>query len=144
MNLLKIALCILWLFPSFLTAKQNNFTDADLNAYLSKNPKGIIYIVSPHMYLSLKGLEEYEKIAATQKLPFLVLIDPMATTNKNMLNIDLSKYAKLDSKDIISRDSTQHYPSYIFYKNGKLEGGFNPGYDAPEKFTERLNRYFRE
>lgn len=140
--------CAVFAFWIIMTSIQihakDKFNDNHLQQYLKKHPQGIIYLVSPHMYLALKGLPEYKAIADEKKIPFLVLLDPLATTQKNMLNIDLSKYSILDSKEIVERDGTQHYPSYIMYKNGKLKGKFNPGYDSPEKFKSRVNEYFRD
>lgn len=143
-SILRNILLLLFLTSVCLAKEEIFFTDKDLKSYLAENSTGIIYITSPHMYLALKGQEEYSKIAKDKKIPFLVLVDPNATIHKNMLNLDLTKFKKLNSKEIINRDATHHFPSYIFYKNGKLEGKFNPGYDSPEKFTERLNRYFYE
>ena len=120
----------------------DRFTDAKLETYLKTHKKGVIYIVSPHMYLSLKGLPEYQALAQKQGVQFLALIEPITNTRENALNMDLTKLAVLDSAKLISLDATQHYPAFIFFKEGRLLGRFNPGYDAPEKFEQRLKKEF--
>ncbi|HEY1080246.1 MAG TPA: hypothetical protein VGE46_09110 [Bdellovibrio sp.] len=118
------------------------FKDKDLNAYLKKHQNGVIYILSPHMYLSLKGYPEYESIAKKHRLSFLPLLDPMASTLENTVQLDLKNISVLSSKVLLQKDAVLHFPSYVFFRNGKILGRFNPGYDAPDKYEERLVKVF--
>lgn len=100
-------------------------------------------MVSPHMYLSVKGLPEYEKIALKSQVKFLALLDPVTNTRENSFGMDLSRVRILASSVLIQKDATIHYPAYIFHKDGVLQRHFNPGYDAPEKFEKNLKEFFR-
>lgn len=120
-----------------------SFSDQDLAMYLKKNPNGVIYMVSPHMYLSVKGLPEYKKIAEISKISFLPLMDPVTNTRQNSFGGDLAKVRVLASKELLQKDAIVHYPAYIFHKGGVLQNRFNPGYDAPEKFEQNLKDFFR-
>ncbi|AFY00790.1 putative exported protein [Bdellovibrio bacteriovorus str. Tiberius] len=95
------------------------------------------------MYLSLKALPEYKSAATKAKVAFLPLLDPVTNTKENMLKVDLHKIEILNSEILIKKNALLHFPSYIFFKNGQLQGSFNPGYDSPEKFQHRLKEYFK-
>lgn len=143
MRAFHLSFLFLMLVSSFSSAQANNkFTDSKLEAYLNTHKKGVIYIVSPHMYLSLKGLPEYRALAQKQGVQFLALLEPITNTRVNALKMDLSELAVLNSAKLINLDATQHFPAFIFFKEGKLIGRFNPGYDAPEKFEQRLKKVF--
>lgn len=118
------------------------FTDDDLSKYLKKNPSGIIYIISPRMVLSLKGYTEYKRIALKNNIPFLVLRDPLNNDNSVLTEIDIKNIPILKSKELLKRGATIHYPTFTFYKNGKLPAFFNPGYDEPQKFEARVRKEF--
>lgn len=58
---------------------QNNpsgLSDQELNSFLEKNEKGIVFVWSPHMPCSVKGLHAIQKTAEVMQLPLLALLDP--------------------------------------------------------------------
>jgi hypothetical protein len=100
------------------------FSDINLSEVLLKNPNGgFIYIWSPHMALSVAEVATLEGLKL--KYHFTVILDPKAdmalaksVAEKNKL--PESYLLPLDSLVLQAADITIHYPSIVFYKNGKI------------------------
>ena len=100
------------------------FSDINLSEVLIKNPNGgFIYIWSPHMELSVAEVATLEGLKL--KYPFIVILDPKADMTLAKSLAEKNKlpeaYLKpLDSLVLQLADITIHYPSIVFYKNGKI------------------------
>ncbi len=117
------------------------FTDVDLKNYLQKNASGIIYVFSPRMPLSLLGLEEARGTALSHGVSFLALLDPMETNSQSSKDPRYNHIPILASKELIRRNATQHFPAKLFYKDQKLTGSFNPGYETPDILGSNLKKF---
>ncbi|MBT4791281.1 MAG: hypothetical protein HON90_06900, partial [Halobacteriovoraceae bacterium] len=87
-----------------------NITDKKLSQLVKKG-KGIIYIWSPQMPLSVDGLPIIKKLAKDKKLNLIVLVDPKTNLNKIREYIS-SEFLKLpNSYELKMRNVYIHYPT---------------------------------
>lgn len=139
--------------PAATHLGENNFVDEDLATYLEKSAEthspGIIYTWSPHMPLSIEGLKEVRR--ASKKLGFqlLVLLDPNASpalarrvAKKNGFPDSVLK--KTRSAELVQRDVLYHYPSYTYFRDGKLLGMARPGYDEPKRLEAQVQEKLKQ
>lgn len=100
------------------------FSDMNLSEVMIKNPKGgFVYIWSPHMELSVAEVATLEKLKLNY--PFTVILDPKADVSLAKSLVEKNKLPEsyllpLDSLVLYKADITIHYPSIVFYKNGKI------------------------
>lgn len=80
--------------------------------------RGIIYVWSPKMPLSERGLAE---VKAWTKSKGITLVEVGELESKNQPN-------SLTSSDLVRRGLALHYPSMIFFSHGRLVGQSIPGY----------------
>jgi hypothetical protein len=121
---MKNLICIIFTILTCCTqAFAHQFNDQRLEKHLKRHPQGMIYIWSPYMPLSVKGLAEAKAVAKKNNLSFLSLLDPYAHRPK--LNV-------LASEKIINLQVLNHFPSVVFHKNGRLLKNVLQGYEVPE------------
>ncbi len=129
-------------------AASNGFTDDELDRILKKSGKnksaGLIYVWSPHMYLSIRGLEEARALGKKLKIPVTVLLDPRANTNtaKKELrrnHVKEEHTRRLASIELDRRMQSSHYPTYFFYRNGKIIQ-VRPGYEEIPRLEALLRK----
>ncbi|MEO5667176.1 MAG: hypothetical protein ABIR96_03880 [Bdellovibrionota bacterium] len=127
------------------TQKKNfaygRFSDHDLDTLLKQGGKGMIYIWSPHMNLSMIGLKEAVAIAKELKIHIEVMVDGSADPRalKDALqsqHIDARYFQAVDSLDILMRHTTLHYPSLLLFKDGEVLDFMLPGYEAKAPLME--------
>lgn len=130
-------------------ADREDFTDADLVETLSSrlsNGKGIIYLWSPHMPLSIKGVKEMESIAKNLNIAFFPLLDPyadieLATSQVRKMQLSNSALRKLASESLALGGAANHFPTQMVFRSGKIENIPRPGYIYPptaKKYVEDL------
>ena len=120
---------------------QGLFADKNLQHLLSKGSAGIIYIWSPHMPLSIKGLVEISALAKRLKMDLTILMDPNASQDSGLRavkrnHLDSTAIIKVGASELIQRSSLFHFPSYVFYKDGKIFGDARLGYDEPIRLEQ--------
>lgn len=123
-------------------SSRSSFTDTDLQrifkqSQLKSKELFLIYNWSPHMNLSIRGLQNIK-----DRKNVTVLLDPNSNydlAKKSILAMNFEKTAmKVNhSKSLFGQGALIHYPSYIFIKNGRFAGGLLPGY----KSDASLERY---
>jgi|GEM_PF-4532557 len=121
-----------------------SFNDANLDAMLKREKTGIIYIWSPHMKYSLRGMREILKIAKALKVHVEVLVEGAASDAalrdvQNTEKIDPKYMRAVDSLDIVMRHTTLHYPSMLLFKDGEVLDFMLPGYEASRPLTEIIS-----
>lgn len=114
-------------------AGTQSFSDLDLGKLLLDNPKGgLVYIWSPHMSLSVTEVSALRELKLTY--PVTVILDPkadrgLATAVARANRLPASYLQTLDSVVLQNADITIHYPSIVFYKQGKIIRRI-PGYNG--------------
>lgn len=96
--------------------------DKDLQEFVDKNPKALIYVWSSSENKSRKGLDEIKKISDKIKVPLLVLMDKEVPKN------EYAKYQEELGKDLTRRVDAlefqmrqiETFPTTLVVKDGKI------------------------
>lgn len=119
---------------------RNAFTDEQLAVTVSANRRGMIYVWSPRMPLSVKGLETARASAAKLGIAFTAVVAETNDAELRSLAVDSRDTQRMESIELVYRNATIHYPAAVFYADGKIIDGAFPGY----KETDTYVRYARE
>lgn len=128
-----------------LDNKKFVFNDDDLNKLLKENKRGLIYLWSPHMSLSVYELVEMKEYAKSLSLPTLTLLDLNADMKFSKELIEKYKLSpnylkRMNSRELEKFGATVHYPSTILYKDGKLVKRV-PGYNGKKGLQDLITKY---
>lgn len=109
-----------------------SFRDIDLAELLTKNAKGLIYVWSPQMELSVREVSELKDYKLD--FPVSVAMDPegdalAAEKIKKDKRLPDEYLRRVNSSVLFAADVALHYPAVIFYKNGKILQRL-PGYNG--------------
>lgn len=134
------------LFGPFSYAENaKDFTDADLKKVLAQNLKtdALIYSWSPHMNLSVRGLDELLK--SPQNNGLVVLLDPNSNSKIAEEIVRTRKWPESvlrrnTSQILIEKGARVHYPNYIFISHGKLDTPILPGFKTSSQILEFKKR----
>lgn len=115
------------------------FTDDDLKTLLAQHEMGVVYMWSPHMLLSVDGVNEVRDICDELGVSYTALLDPAADPDfaqrtGEHLNLPPEALQKAVSREMIFRDMFTHAPSLLFYRQGEIVGAVVPGYRNPEHY----------
>lgn len=119
------------------------FTDVTLDSLLTASNRGMIYIWSPRMPLSLKGLAEARAAAQSMGIAFTALAAEATAEDLRASDVSYADKQHFESLELVYRNATIHYPSLLLYDNSRLIDGVFPGYKnratyaafAKEKFS---------
>lgn len=126
-----------------------NFTDNKLRILLRENDYGLIYVWSPGMPLSEKGLVEIDKICKELGITLTAAIDPNAKAfiNEDAQYDQLRQQSidnKLQSYTLQKQGALDHFPAMIFYKDGKIITPIIHGYEQINGMKKFIKRYIGE
>lgn len=122
------------LFTDFEMQKVIDQSRAETKAHL-------IYMWSPRMSLSLRGLKEIAGLSKKHGLALTVVADPMADADELKQVVMKNRWpdaytAKMDSFILRQKLATIHFPSLLIVKEGEFAMPVRPGYDAPERLEK--------
>ncbi len=112
-------------------------SDAALEKRISApGAKGIVYAWSPHMPLSVQGLEEARQLADQLHLQFLPVLDPaadlgLARSVARSHHWGNEALRQNHSIELLARGTNLHYPALVVFAHGKLVNGMYPGWGPP-------------
>jgi hypothetical protein len=124
-----------------------SFTDTQLINSLTKNKKGIIYVWSPNMPLSVEGLEYLKRHATKMGVHVTAVVDPNSPKSAIQKLVASGKISKdamkpLESYELIQRGGLVHFPAFFSYSNGKLSRGPKLGYENDKQTLNYLKEQF--
>lgn len=128
-------------FDSAATA--NAFTDDKLRELIARTRDGVIYVWSPGMPLSVRGLVEAKAAADSLRVAFTAIVADAHPLELHDSRVDTAYQHSLNSLDLVYRDATLHYPSIIFYGDGALLGSAIPGYKPRETYVALARDAFK-
>jgi hypothetical protein len=142
-TLLSISISPLWA----LDLNDRAFTDVQLQQLMQKSKKektrGIIYSWSPHMVLSFEGIKELKILANKYQLQTTFLLDSFAAKEdieRVLKNADhqitQQDCGRMESDQLRDMGIGIHYPTYLFYQNGRFILPRFPGYESAQKLEE--------
>lgn len=115
--------------------------DEKIRKFVEGNKKGVIYVWSPRMVLSEKGIAEIKKASKELKLPLLVLMEKKVS-DQEAKNLS-KKYGveftqRVDSLEFNLRNVDQHYPAVMVFKNAKISPEVKYGYEKSPGYQSDL------
>lgn len=117
--------------------------DKDIADFVIKNKEGAIYVWSPRMGLSQKGITEIKKASENLKLPLLVLLDKdVSESEHEKLKKALGNVVteRVDSLDFRMRNVGQHFPAIMVFKDSKILSGVKYGFEKSDGYKSDLVR----
>lgn len=123
------------------------FTDAELRRLVAEQSRGLLYVWSPHMPLSVDGVGVAQIVAKRRGLPLTILLDPAANAALARSVIarhgwPLDSAIVADSTELRFRDVLVHAPTIQAYAGGRLVGSAFPGYHTVDEYSVYLDRVF--
>ncbi len=117
---------------------KNSFSDADLAKVLGSKKKGMIIAWSPHMTLSVGAAREAEQLGKELGIQVVVVRDPHSRDKVAKERLAKEKLPaawsrKIQSVDLVMRDMLIHFPSILFFKDGRIQGHVFPGYEVKDQ-----------
>lgn len=125
-----------------------SFRDADLAA-LVRSGRGVIYVWSPHMPLSLDAVAPLSAAARALDLAVTLLLDPatdpaFAARVAADRGLPAAALRVADSVDLQFRDVLVHAPAAIAYAGGQLVGSAYPGGHTADEYAAYFRRVLAE
>ncbi len=120
------------------------FTDDDLRALVAGG-RGVVYVWSPHMPLSVEGYRPIVEAAAARGLAVTAVLDPgadrrFAEAERQRGDLPAAALRVADSVELLFRDVLIHAPAVQAYGNGGLAGSAFPGFHTAAEYGAFLDR----
>lgn len=126
-------------------ASGERFTDADLAALMRAHPRGVVYLWSPHMPLSLDAVAAVRGAAGDRGAHVTVVLAPDAdprfareAATARGWPADTLRLA--DAVELQFRDVLIHTPAVIVYAGGRFRGSPWPGAHTRDEYAAYLDR----
>ncbi len=125
------------------------FGDADLAALLDSGARGVLYLWSPHMPLSVDGVAAVTAAARARGLTVEALLDPnadraFARTQATAHALPASALRVADAVELQFRELALHAPSAVVFAGGRLVGSVLRGYRTADEYAEFFSRVLGE
>lgn len=125
-------------------AAEPRFSDADL-ARAAGSTRGVIYVWSPHMPLSVDGYRAIAAAASARGLSVHAVLDPgadrrFAAAERARGGLPPEALRVADSVELLFRDVLVHAPSVQAFAGGRLAGSAFPGFHDAEEYGVFLDR----
>jgi hypothetical protein len=117
------------------SAVARSFTDADLRTLLRHNARGMIYVWSPGMPLSVRGIAEARAAARMLGIAFTAVAAEATPEALRGLTVSAEDDRAFASLDLVYRNANIHYPTAIFYRDGTLSESAIPGYKRRDTYA---------
>lgn len=101
-----------------------------------KDGKGVIYLWSRQMPLSIKGIAEVQKAAKELSLKVIILMDEKSKSVKN--NYFLQDNASVNSFELKMRNAYLHFPTLLVFESGKIKNIIKYGYENKDEYKKNI------
>ena len=136
-----------------------SFTDKDVLALVKSQPRGVIYVWSPHMPYSysaqqekngangIKNIEEAVRLVEAQtgqSLALTIAADPGASPDlidglvAAEPSLEPTMGRPVQSIELLFRDVNHHYPALLVFEDGRISRHVYPGVESPEKYASYI------
>ena len=124
------------------------FSDRDLQALVASAPRGVIFVWSPHMPLSVDAYRTVSDVARHMGLSFTALRDPMsdavyAESVAREAGMPASALRPFASVELSLRQATLHAPALLVFAHGRFSGLAVPGYREAAGFEAAISERLR-
>ena len=126
-------------------AAEPRFTDDELRRVMAEHERGVIYLWSPHMPLSIDGLDSVWRAASSRGLTVTVVLNPdasrtLAAAIAAERGWPLSTLQASDSVELTFRALLIHAPAVQAHVDGRLVGSPFPGYHSVDEYAAYFDR----
>ena len=125
-------------------ATAHAFTDARLRRLLDTHARGLIYVWSPRMPLSVRGLAEARAAASSLGIAFTAIVADADSADVAAAGVRARDAQSLAALELVYRNATQHYPNALFYRDGKIVDVAIPGYQRRETYAALAATYLAD
>ena len=125
-----------------------DLTDTELASVLRERKTGVIYIWSPQMGLSLRGVREIQAAAKALNLPITYVLDSHADGRASrapaaQAGIPNQSVRGNRSLELIYRGGELHFPAVFVYSHGALTASMLPGFSTRELYREFISEQLK-
>lgn len=128
-----------------------SFTDEALRSLVRANARGMVYVWSPGMPLSIDGLAEARAAATALGVSFTAVVadarpgelEALKRTRLGSLFTHADARA-MESVELVYRNATVHYPAVVLYRDGAMLDAVIPGYKGRETYRNLARAMFDE
>lgn len=103
------------------------FTDDSLRALLRRSPRGMVYVWSPRMPLSVAGIAEARAASRTLGIDFTAVVAESNDGELASVRVNAADARAMESVELVYRNATIHYPAVVLYHDGAIVDGVLPG-----------------
>lgn len=118
----------------------NTNTDESLKKIIAQN-NGLIYIWSPQMPLSYRGITSIEAAAKKKNLTVTIFMDSAAKLQSNH-QYNTKYLNRTHSFDLKMRDASLHMPALFAYKKGQILNAVKYGFETTEGYEKDIKDVF--
>jgi hypothetical protein len=123
-------------------AMAHGFSDDALRDLLRRNARGMIYVWSPGMPLSINGLAEARAAAQALRVSFTAVvadarpgeIDSLRQVPRLSSLISPADTRAMESVELVYRNATVHFPAVVLYRDGAMLDAVIPGYKGRDTY----------
>lgn len=117
--------------------------DPDLKRLLQESKRGVVYLWTPHKYISVDGLREALKASRKAGVPLIPVVEPTSDPEAvrreaKALGLAPEKVFFLDSMDLQYRNFRIHHPSLIVFNEGRWSSQVRRGHEKADIIEEYL------
>jgi hypothetical protein len=129
-------------------ASQGSFTDDDARRLVGGEQRGIVFVWSPHMPLSVEAFHTVAEVARRMGMSFTPLRDPMsdavyAATVAREADLPRGALRTFTSVELTFRQLSLHAPAVLVYDHGRFSGLAVPGYREAAGFEAAISERLR-
>lgn len=126
-------------------AGEPRFTDRDLTTLFATSRRGLIFVWSPHMPLSVEGYRPLLAAATSRGLTVDAVLDPaadraFAASELARGGLPRSALRVADSVELVFRDLLIHAPAVQAFADGRLVGSPWPGFHSADEYGAYFDR----
>lgn len=124
-----------------ISSDYSDFKDEDLKSEI-KEGEGFIYVWSPNMIYSVANLLQYKDFARKNKMKFIPVMGYDSSFENGQLALSSRKVnepiRKLASVELFMREASLHYPTFYYFKSGKLHPNYIRGILTEKDLADHL------
>lgn len=99
--------------------------------------RGLIYLWSPNMPLSVRGIKQIEKAARDLKLKLIVIMDEKARRVAH-LDIEQKYQVQASSFELKMRNAYLHFPTLLAFDKGVIKNKIKYGYENTSGYKNNI------
>ena len=115
--------------------------DRELRRRIGKS-KGVIYLWSSHMPLSVKGIPNIKKAAEELNLKLIILQDVNSNVKAN-LKLPEKYTQKIESFELKMRNAYLHFPTVLVFHKGTIRSKIKYGYENKNGYKKDIKNIFK-